>query len=915
MRIELEADLKQEVRMSEKSRDGNRGKTSSKEKQIRLIEELGASAFGKLRANQADEAKSELEKAVSLSQDAGAGRIEVVLRTYLAQAEKMLGNIQDACAGFDQVIEISRQSEFIDLEILARVFLAELLRDKGEYARALHHFEAAYNCASYLKDGPAMELTAGNLGSVALSLGQLEQACGWFKTAVDLDQGNMAIWLGSLGLTMCELGQFGKAHEYYQRAFDLAKEHEDILTMSICRGSIGNVFFEQKQYKDAKDAYESAGELAAQAEDVRRQGIWLGNVGISLSRLGDQDAAYEKLTGALNLAQTIDDKQSMAAHLDSLGDCKKAAQELAASDAYYRQAIEIAEEISDRLGERIYLSNLARLKRDNGELDCAFEYFSKAVDLFDEQRGFIKADDLKTSFADRGQELYRDVISTCLNMGRRVEALEYVGRAKSRALLDLLSNSPIDVSVLGTTGGEDRDGSLKNLITREAELRAQIAQLERLYWQGDGPAPGGSNPGQMRSVQLSQEDTRKLYGEWREVLNQLKRRHPNYASLVSSTTLKYAEIQGLWQDGLLKEDTGVVEFFLSSDYLLVAAAVKEEIEITEPYTHILMDAGELENLKSDIFTFLEMSSTEGWEVPVSLCKRLYNRLLAPVLEKLPAHITRLILVPHGMLYHLPFSALHDGQGYLCQKYSIGYVPSLSLIPILKSERSSKSGSSSGEGSYLVSAISDYSKTREGGMVYSSRLRSSAGLEDLAYTMEEARNIAHLGQSGASGSTLLTNEEVKQSLPKMFGEHEIVHFAGHAVFNHDEPLASGLVLSDGSILSAASILEGNTLRTERGKLLVLSACQTGVNVVTEGGEILGLARALMYAGMPNLVLSLWEVADRSTADLMQDFHQFLQSGWQVGKGSIADALRQAQLKAIADKQPIHAWAPFIHFGID
>ncbi len=136
-----------------------------------------------------------------------------------------------------------------------------------------------------------------------------------------------------------------------------------------------------------------------------------------------------------------------------------------------------------------------------------------------------------------------------------------------------------------------------------------------------------------------------------------------------------------------------------------------------------------------------------------------------------------------------------------------------------------------------------------------------------------------------------------------------------VFNHDEPLASGLVLSDGSILSAAAILEGNALRTSKGRLLVLSACQTGVNVVTEGGEILGLARALMYAGMPNLVLSLWEVADRSTSELMQDFHQSLLAGWQAGKGSIADALRQAQLKAIAERQPIHAWAPFIHFGID
>ena len=189
-------------------------------------------------------------------------------------------------------------------------------------------------------------------------------------------------------------------------------------------------------------------------------------------------------------------------------------------------------------------------------------------------------------------------------------------------------------------------------------------------------------------------------------------------------------------------------------------------------------------------------------------------------------------------------------------------------------------------------------------------------------MEEANNIASLGKGTVGGTTLITNEQVKESLPKMFGDYEVVHFAGHAVFNADEPLASGLVLADGSILSAASILEGSALRTRRGRLLVLSACQTGVNVVTDGGEILGLARALMYAGMPNLVLSLWEVADRSTADLMQDFHSFWQAGKvgnagakESGKITIAEALRQAQLKALAAKQPIHAWAPFIHFGIE
>ena len=79
----------------------------------------------------------------------------------------------------------------------------------------------------------------------------------------------------------------------------------------------------------------------------------------------------------------------------------------------------------------------------------------------------------------------------------------------------------------------------------------------------------------------------------------------------------------------------------------------------------------------------------------------------------------------------------------------------------------------------------------------------------------------------------------------------------------------------------------------------------------GGEVLGMARALIYAGMPNLILTLWEVADRSTSDLMKEFHDV----WQSKGTSIAEALRDVQAQAIEQGLPIHAWAPFIHFGID
>jgi CHAT domain-containing protein len=290
--------------------------------------------------------------------------------------------------------------------------------------------------------------------------------------------------------------------------------------------------------------------------------------------------------------------------------------------------------------------------------------------------------------------------------------------------------------------------------------------------------------------------------------------------------------------------------------------------------------------------------------------------MEPVVSVLPPEIKRLLVVPHGSLYHLPFAALHDGTGFICEKYSVSYLPTTSLIPVLaKPDEKDANIHPSG---YLVSAISDYSATRKEGVVFSSRLRSAAGLEDLSYTMEEATNIYDLGAQKSSMAKLLTNEEVKDALPELFSQYPVVHFAGHAVFNPDEPLASGLVLSDGSILSAAAILQGNVLRTNCGKLLVLSACQTGVNLVTAGGEILGLARALMYAGMPNLVLSLWEVADRSTATLMQAFHKQMidgMSGTGTSSMRISDALRQAQSAAARSGQPVHAWAPFIHLGID
>lgn len=824
-----------------------------------------------------------------------------VFLTYKALAAFECEGKNEALQSVLEAIELAKSFENKAIEVNATLVLAEIYRDSGNSPRAIDTFLNAYDLAVFVGDPESQELSLTNLGRLYLDRGWAEQASQCYRQALESleDLSNKAAILGSLGLCMAELGVFEDAINYFRTANLEAELQEDPFSMAVCIGSEGNVLFELSQFERALNCYQNALSLCRKIEDKNGIGAWLGNIGTTLDKLNKAEEALEALNEALTIAIENDDKHSQAAHLDSLGDCLYGLGKFDQAKSKYEEALQLSQTLEDRFGQRIYLTNLGKVYQRLGQLQPAFDYFGQAVEIFDEQRATICADDLKTSFANRGEDLYKDAVSLCMSMGKRVDALELIGRAKSRALLDLLSNSPIDISTLA----DDGDQSLRSLIAKEKDLRSQIDHLERVIWQGSGGQDSTT-----RGATTSGEETKQIYSEWRKVINQLKGSHPNYASLVSAETLTFNEILSLWNgpDKCLNENIAVVEFYLTDEYI-VSTGLWSKAE--EPLIEVFSDPAERAMLDMDIETFLEMSQTEGWEVPKNLCKRIYDGLIARVVEKLPDSIEQLIIVPHGNLFHLPFAALYDGQSYLCEKYSLSYIPATTLITVLSKSRQKKIPAKPDK--YLVSAISDYSSTRKDGLVLSSTLRSSYGLEDLSYTLEEADSIMKLGESQVSEAKLLTNEEVKEAFPNLFGEYPVVHFAGHAIFNSVEPMASGLVLSDGTILTAASILERRSLKTHCGHLLVLSACQTGVNKVTAGGEVLGLARALIYAGMPNLILTLWEVADRSTSDLMKEFHD----SWQSGNITIAEALRKVQVSAIKQGLPLHAWAPFIHFGID
>jgi CHAT domain-containing protein/Tfp pilus assembly protein PilF len=884
-----------------------------------LIEALADRAWHSLQDGNFDDASLQYQDAVQLARDIKDCRAESVCMTYLGMTRQYQKDWSKAAVDLSRAAEIAAANGLNSIETQARLLLAEQNRDCGNLDVAIEQFEKGAKSAISSGDKEAIELACGNLGNLYLERGWLEQALEWLTKALAVSSSNenAVAWLGSLGLACAELGLWREAESNFKEASSKAEEIFDLSSQINCLGSLGNLCAEQDKLAESIAYYQSALNLSKNSADRHREGIWLGNVGIAYLKLGEVEKAEAFCRRAIESAVSFNDKFAQAANLDNLGDCLMKTGNVEAAKVAYEDALNISNELGDRQGTRIYLSNIGRVYRTLGQLQPAFEHFGRAIALFDEQRATLKGDEIKTTFANRGQALYSDMVQICISMNKRVEALEFVGQAKSRALLDLLSNSPIDISELA---GVNADEALKALISREIELRRQITTLEKrintnevdttdnatLDDESTNPPHGESH----RGGNVAPRNIDNIYKEWHSVVDSLKKRHPNYASLISTNSSTINELQGA-----IDANTAIIELYWTDNYLLCALFCKDS---SEPIVEFIQDKKALEKLSQDLQSFIEMCSAEGFDVPLSLSRRLFRSLIEPLLKNLPASINKLIIAPHNSLFHLPFAALHDGQKYLCERFALCYLPTTSLIPVL-----TKIGDNTvAESRCLVSAVSDYSATRSGGFSLNSRLRSAAGLDDLAYTLEEAENIFAISKTKFANCKLVKNEEVTESLHELFKAYPIVHFAGHAIFNSEEPLASGLVLGDGSVLTASSILKTGTLRTNCGQLLVLSACQTGVNAVTAGGEILGLTRALMYAGMPNLVLSLWEVADKSTSAFMQNFHQELSAASSAAKSTggnhklnVAQSLQSAQMKAIAEGQSAHAWAPFIHMGID
>jgi CHAT domain-containing protein/tetratricopeptide (TPR) repeat protein len=242
-------------------------------------------------------------------------------------------------------------------------------------------------------------------------------------------------------------------------------------------------------------------------------------------------------------------------------------------------------------------------------------------------------------------------------------------------------------------------------------------------------------------------------------------------------------------------------------------------------------------------------------------RALYDRLITPVEPLLHGRL-QLYLVPHGPLHYIPFQALLDPDGSALLRADgsrLVYGPSATVL-----FRPRRSAPSPATEPCLALGY------------------NGGGANQLRFAEEEARGVARL----TGGHALDGLAPKKHVLFARAASYRLLHLSCHGRFDPERPLNSALHLAPSEDLTAAEVLERLNLRCD---LVVLSACESGLNRVRRGDELIGLVRAFMFAGAPAILCTLWRVDERSTRLLMDYFYREAQAG--VG---FAEALKRAQL---------------------
>jgi CHAT domain-containing protein len=291
------------------------------------------------------------------------------------------------------------------------------------------------------------------------------------------------------------------------------------------------------------------------------------------------------------------------------------------------------------------LFDRGKIAERDGKFTDAIDFYCRAVDVIEQQRSTINTESSKIGFVGDKQAIYFNLVQALYHERKYERAFEYVERAKSRALVDLLASKK-DFAVKGGDKNEIKTALLMN-DSAESESIIQDVSIDK---------------SKSRSLQI-------------KIREELKGLAPELASFITVTSQPISELQTY----LPKDETLIEYYYRDKDM----------------YAFVLTDgrlyAAKLdsERLMEDVQEFRKYLEDPGSTRFMDSSRRLYARLFKPIESQV--NRKNLTIVSHGALHYLPFNALYDGKDFLIDRYSIRVMPSASAMTYLVSKKANKRG--------------------------------------------------------------------------------------------------------------------------------------------------------------------------------------------------------------------------------
>ncbi|MEM7349749.1 MAG: CHAT domain-containing tetratricopeptide repeat protein [Acidobacteriota bacterium] len=834
--------------------------------------------------------------------------------------------MEQATAAFESALALLERAPNPFLQAAILHWLGHIRFHAGDLSAAVELFKQALIWRGHAHDARGAARTHNNLGRTYELLGELPEALDHYREALarwreDDDAVREAVTLHNLGKIYLSMGLAGEALDHLQLALEIRRGIGDTRGQASTLSAIGQTHDRLGASVQALAAHQRALDLSREFDHSKSEAVALGDIALLNHALGRSAEALDLLQQALVIFRQLNDRNNEANTLHSIGWMQAALDRPEQAALAYRQALPLFEAAQNRHGKIMTLRSMALAERRLGNFEPARRHIETAIDGIEQIRTKPRSHALRYSYFATKQSYYETYIDLLMDLHRQqpgagfdAEALAASERARARSQLDGLTESGADLD----------HGTAPELAERERRLEQEIESLElrRLQLLDEG--------GQEARRELAERQLRELFIEYDQVQEDIRRASPRYAALTQPHPLSAAEIQRQVVDS----ETLLLEYDLGVERSYLWAVTSEAIHSFE-----LPPEAAIEQAARQAYKLLSSSHLTGSRAQTRLTlERLSRLLLQPVAPLLDDQ--RLLIVADGALQYLPFFALpapgqaaesesssdpslYDATPALGELHEIVNMASASTLAMLRSQLRRRPPATDAIAVFADPVFGSEDprlRQEEDEAIAASGLRgapkpAARHYERLIFSRQEAEDILTLAPVEQRFAAIGFDARREAMMSGRLGDYRILHFATHGELNAEHPELSRLVLS--LVDATGEKLNGHVFAHEiyglelSADLVVLSACETALGVEVRGEGLLGLTQGFMYAGAASVIVSLWNVDDQATAELMARFYRRLLQERQRPAAALRAA--QASIRQETRWQAPYYWAGFVLQG--